>query len=111
MLEKITQWLILLGIYFIGSSLSNIFHLPLPGSIIGMMLLFVLLLSGLFKLQWVEKVAQLHLKHMTLLFIPFIVGVFLSLDIFRVQGWKLLFVLVITSLIVLLGTAYTCSRL
>ncbi|MFB4162361.1 CidA/LrgA family protein [Alteribacillus sp. JSM 102045] len=107
MFPKMVQWSILIGVYFIGMKLSSLLHLPLPGSIVGMLLLFVLLSTDIIKLQWIENVTSLHLQHMTLLFIPFIVGIFLSLDIFRVQGWKLLFVLVITSLIVLLGTAYT----
>ncbi|WP_158738676.1 CidA/LrgA family protein [Alteribacillus sp. YIM 98480] len=107
MFSKVVQWSILLSVYYTGIRLSAFFHLPLPGSIVGLLLLFVLLLTGFVKLEWIEGVASLHLKHMTLLFIPFIVGVFLSLDIFRVQGLKLLFVLVITSLIVLLSTAYT----
>jgi holin-like protein len=58
------------------------------------------------KLAWIEEIAQLHIKHLTLLFIPFTVGVFHYIGIFRIEGIKLVFTLAISSLAVLLVTAF-----
>jgi holin-like protein len=85
------------------------FNLPFSGSIIGMVLLLVVLGTGLVKIKWVSAAADLHLNHMTLLFIPLIVGIFFKLKMLQGQSWKLIVVLIISSLLGLLGTGYTAE--
>ncbi|MBU8905282.1 CidA/LrgA family protein [Desertibacillus haloalkaliphilus] len=95
--------------YFIGQVTVTTFHLPFPASIVGMLLLFVSLLLGFIKLEWVETVANIHLKHIILFFIPPIVGVFYYLEIFKQDGFKLTLVLILSSLVVLLVTAFAAD--
>ncbi|MFC0274044.1 CidA/LrgA family protein [Metabacillus herbersteinensis] len=102
----IAQFFTILFIYLVGNSLVILLDLPIPGSIIGMVLLFIALLMGVCKLRWVEAVAQLHIKHITLLFIPFAVGVLHYTSSFQMEGLKLAAILVTSSLVVLLVTAY-----
>ncbi|MGG1572357.1 CidA/LrgA family protein [Fictibacillus sp. NRS-1165] len=90
-----------------GNAASAFFHLPLPGSIIGMFLLLAGLLTGIVKLEWVEGAANYHLRHMTLLFIPPVVGLFLNWGTVHVQIWKVLIVLSLSSLCILLGTGFS----
>jgi holin-like protein len=106
MVRFIVQFLTILLIYLFGNRLVLWLDLPIPGSIVGMVLLFVALSLGVCKLKWVEAVAQLHIKHFTLLFIPFAVGVWHYTDIFRLEGLKLVVILTTSSLFVLLVTAY-----
>jgi holin-like protein len=96
-------------LYLLGSALASYFHLPLPGSILGMLLLFFALLLGVCRMSWIEEGAVLHLKHITLLFIPPIINVVQYTGIFRKEGAKLLIVLGISSFIVLLVTAYAAE--
>jgi holin-like protein len=103
--KYLAQFITIMIIYFFGNGLSVWMKLPIPGSIIGMFLLFIGLLTGVMKLSWIEKIAQLHIKHLTLLFIPFTVGVFHYITIFQIEGLKLFFTLVISSLTVFLVTA------
>jgi holin-like protein len=105
MIKYLAQFITIIIIYSLGNGLSAWLKLPVPGSIIGMFLLFMGLLTGVVKLSWIEKIAQLHIKHLTLLFIPFTVGVFHYITIFQIEGLKLVFTLVISSLAVLLVTA------
>jgi holin-like protein len=74
-----------------------------------MAILFIALLSGVCKLKWVERIAQLHIKHITLLFIPFAVGVWHYAGIFRIEGIKLAIILATSSLFVLFVTAYSAE--
>lgn len=60
-------------------------------------------------MNWVSDVANLHLKHMVLLFIPSIIGIFFSLSILQGQSWKIIVVLIISSLLGLVGTGYTAE--
>lgn len=109
MVRILFQFLIMLVIYLVGNSLVTWLHLPLPGSIVGMILLFAALSLGVCKLTWVENVAQLHIKHFTLLFIPSIIGVLHYTGTFQTEGFKLAVILAISSLVVLLVTAYTAE--
>ena len=43
--------ILLLSIYFVSEIISKLFNLPVPGSIIGMILLFVLLTSNIIKIE------------------------------------------------------------
>jgi len=111
MVRTIAQFLTILVIYLTGTRIVTWLELPVPGSIVGMALLFIALVSGLCKLQWVETAAQLHIKHITLLFIPFIIGVWHFAGIFRVEGIKLAIILAASSLVVLLVTAFIAEYL
>jgi holin-like protein len=75
----------------------------------GMVLLLVALGTGLVKINWVSAAADLHFKHMILLFIPLIAGIFFKLNMLQGQIWKLIVVLIISSLLGLLGTGYTAE--
>lgn len=111
MVRTIAQFITILLIYLTGTRLVAWLELPVPGSIVGMALLFIALVSGVCKLQWVEAIAQLHIKHITLLFIPFIIGVWHFAGIFRVEGIKLAIILAASSLVVLLVTAFMAEFL
>lgn len=67
--------LILLFFYGLGVAGANWLHIPIPGNMLGMLLLAGCLLSGVVKLETVEKAASFFLRHMLLFFIPILVGV------------------------------------
>ena len=53
--------ILLLSIYFVSEIISKLLNLPVPGSIIGMILLFVLLTSNIIKIEKVENLANFFL--------------------------------------------------
>lgn len=65
---------ILLGFAALGSGLQTLFHLPLPGSVLGMVLLWAALGTGLIRLHWLEDAADGLLGILGLLFVPATVG-------------------------------------
>lgn len=65
---------ILIGFAAIGSGLQTWLHLPLPGSVIGMVLLWAALGSGLVRLHWLDVAADGLLGILGLLFVPATVG-------------------------------------
>ncbi|MGG1401655.1 CidA/LrgA family protein [Bacillus salipaludis] len=105
MLRYFVQFFTILLFYSIGSGMVSWLQLPIPGSIAGLFLLFIALNFRVCQLKWVETIAQLHIKHITLLFIPFTVGIWNNIGIFQLEGAKLAIVLAISSLVVLLATA------
>lgn len=58
----------------LGTALERFAGVPLPGNVIGLVLLLAALSLGWVKLEWVESTASWLLKHMMLFFAPLVVG-------------------------------------
>ena len=65
---------LLLACLLFGKACATLLPFAFPGSIIGLLLLFLLLVSQLVPLNWVHQSGQLLLRHMALLFIPVAAG-------------------------------------
>ncbi|MET3634683.1 CidA/LrgA family protein [Streptococcus porcorum] len=69
------QFMIILFFAFVGEGISTLGHLPIPGSIIGLLLLFIALKTKLIRLRHIHLVGQFLLANMTILFLPAAVGI------------------------------------
>ncbi|ASB49986.1 CidA/LrgA family protein [Alkalitalea saponilacus] len=69
--------------YAIGILISKLFGEIIPGSVIGMVLLFVALLSGVVKADKVKPVAGFITRHMALFFVPVGVGLMVTTHYFK----------------------------
>jgi holin-like protein len=81
------QILFLYGLNEAGNLIVEVSHLPLPGNLIGMVLLFLLLTAKIIPLHWVKEGSSILLKHLSLFFIPIAVGLMSYGDLFLHQGW------------------------
>ncbi|WP_211171059.1 CidA/LrgA family protein [Bacillus sp. DNRA2] len=93
------QLLVLWGIYQVGVFTVKETHLPIPGNVMGMILLFLLLCTGHIRLDWVEKVSSLLIKHLSFFFIPVSVGLMTLGHVIIKNGVALIIVLVISTLV------------
>ena len=73
-MKFLKQFLIILALSFVGEALKYFLPLPVPASIYGMVLLFILLLTGLVKLEDVQDAGKFLIEIMPLMFIPAGVG-------------------------------------
>lgn len=96
-----THIFFLYALLLIGNFLQNVFHLFIPGSIIGMLLLFLLLKTGIIKMKWMEEGTSLLLRHLTLFFIPVTIGFMEYLELFSGRGILLLLIIVISTALVM----------
>ena len=112
---KIVKSIVQIGfLYFlllIGNSIARLLHLQIPGSIIGLVLLFLLLQFHIIKLEWIELGASLLLSELLLFFIPSAIGVIDYDALFGVQGMKVVLVIVGSAIIVMFVTGYTAQWL
>lgn len=76
---------ILLVILFAGEAISAYLHLPVPGNVIGFVLLFLLLLKGVVSVDRVAACADFLVKHLLFLFLPAIVGTMTVFDVINRQ--------------------------
>ena len=94
---------LLVGFFLFGGFLHRV-GVPIPGGVLGLLLLYVALTTGLVPLAWLQRAADLLLRHMVLLFVPLTVGL---MDLGRVlsrQAFALSATLIVSFLAVLLTT-------
>ncbi|NEU29995.1 CidA/LrgA family protein [bacterium LRH843] len=103
-IHMIGHFLILSSFYFIGVWIQQTLNLFIPGSIIGMLLLFIMLVTKLLPVRLIETGSAYILRHMPLLFIPVTVGILQFLDVFAGKGLLIIGVNVVSTVIVLLTT-------
>ncbi|MGX7073452.1 CidA/LrgA family protein [Falseniella ignava] len=75
------QLMILFVISLIGEGISTLFRLPIPGSIIGLIILFLALQFKWLRLRHVNMVGNFLLTNMTILFLPPAVGIMEKFDV------------------------------
>lgn len=98
---------IVLGICLIGEGLAKIMPIPFPGSVISMILLFLLLLTKWLKPDHIRQKADFLTKNMAFFFIPAGVGVMNIYPQIKNSILLLLLVCVLTSVITFGVTACT----
>jgi effector of murein hydrolase lrgA/holin-like protein, putative len=86
------QLMIIFIISLVGEGISSVLHLPVPGSIIGLVLLFLALQFKLLRLRHISMVGNFLLANMTILFLPPAVGI---MDKFQVIAPYLLPIMLI----------------
>ena len=91
-------------IYSLSTLVVNYFHIPLPGSVLGMIILFTLLCAGIIKEQWLSAAVNPLLKHLAFFFIPIAVELMQWGDLFINKGYLLFLPLVVSTLVALLAT-------
>ena len=69
-MKLIKQFSIIFLIYSVSYILSKSLKLPIPGNVIGMLILFLLLVFGIIKESHIDEASDILIKNMSLLFVP-----------------------------------------
>lgn len=85
----------------VGTWLKDLFNLSVPGSVVGLLLLFILLMTNVIKLEWIEDGAQFLISNLVFFFIPATVGVMNYFDLFKGKGILLILVVLISTILVM----------
>ncbi|WP_163470173.1 CidA/LrgA family protein [Fusobacterium sp. IOR10] len=101
------QLLILLSINFLGILLEHYFALPLPGTILGMFILFFLLYKKILNEKNIGEICDLLVGNMVILFIPPAINLLSTINLLKTDFFKIIFLLVITTLITMIITGKT----
>ena len=96
--------IIILGIYLTGDLISKGFNLPIPGNILGMIILLILLCTKVIKISQIENISNFLLDHLAFFFIPAGVELMNSFGIIKDTWLKLIFVCIVTTSIVIVST-------
>ncbi len=82
-MKYLKQFLIILAISLLGEVLKELLPLPIPASIYGMVFLFILLLTGVIKLDQVKDAGKFLIEIMPVMFIPAGVGLMSSWNVLK----------------------------
>ena len=93
--------LILLAFQFAGELLVQTLNLPLPGPVLGMVLLLMALTTRAALLQRIAPAANLLIGNLTLLFFPIGIGIVLEWDRYAEHGLALLVSIVFCTVLAL----------
>lgn len=84
MIKKIAQYCVSMALIFLcllaGIQLQTWLGIAIPSSIIGLLILFGLMASGLVPAEWVKPSATFLIRYMILLFVPVSVGLMVHFD-------------------------------
>lgn len=109
--KGIMQVAILFFISIAMNKIVDVIHLPIPGSILGIIVLFTLLQTRVLKLEWIEQGANWLLAELLLFFIPAAVGVMKYIPMLESDGVRILIVVVFSTFIVMASSGLTASRI
>ncbi|MFC4323752.1 CidA/LrgA family protein [Litchfieldia salsa] len=105
MLFILLQLFILTVIYTGSNYIVKLTHLPIPGNVLGMIILYVCLIKRIIKVEYIEKAALYLIKHLALFFVPFAVGLMNYGDLILMSGFQLLVMIVGSTVIGLAVTS------
>lgn len=103
-MKYVTQLGIIAGISFVGELLYIAVPLPVPASVYGLLLLFLLLMCKVIKLEQIEDTADFFLGIMPILFISPSVSLITSIDLMK---GNILAIILITFLSTVMTTIVT----
>ncbi|MHC8331364.1 CidA/LrgA family protein [Pseudomonas sp. LB3P25] len=98
---------VLLAIYLLGCQMAVWFAWPIPGGVIGMVLLLLAFALGVVKPAALQMGAGLLMAEMLLFFIPALMSLLDYGGLLRSDGWRILLVIGVSTLMVMLVTAFT----
>lgn len=92
---------------YAGQFIATLLPITIPGSIIGMLLLFLLLSLQILPAQWVKPGCHIFIRYMALLFVPIGVGVMQYFDLLRTQFGPIVVSCTISTIIVLVVVSWS----
>ncbi|MFD2130880.1 CidA/LrgA family protein [Pseudogracilibacillus auburnensis] len=102
--KVIIQIGLLFCMYFIGTWIQQAFSLFIPGSVIGLVFMFILLSTGILRAQWIESGARFMMNHLVLFFIPATVGLLNYYHLFAGKGIFLVIITMVSTFVVMVAS-------
>ena len=103
-MKYVWQLVIILGVSFLGELLNFLIPLPVPASIYGLVILFLLLLTKVIKVEHVKETSDLFLAIMPMLFVVAGVGVIDYWDIIKPRLVPAIIIMLVVTIVIMAST-------
>ena len=110
-IKLILQLALIMLITFIGTEVQKLLHIPLAGSIVGLMLFFLLLQVKIVPESWINVGADFLLKTMVFFFIPSVVGIMDVASNITMNYILFFIVIIIGTCLVALSSGYIAEKM
>ena len=91
------EFMLIFTINYVGMLLSKILHLPLPGTIVSLLLLFLMLQFKILKLEKIENAGNFLLLNMTIFFMPPTVKIIDSYELLEKDLFKIIVIIIVST--------------
>lgn len=105
------QLALILGICYAGDLIHKATGIPVPGNILGMLILLILLCLKIVKLEQIREVSDFFLKRLAFFFLPPAIGLMLVGDDVKSQWPLLLLLCIVITVITMAATGWTVQLL
>lgn len=105
-LKIIKQIAIIFSICWISQIIEHFLPFAFSASIIGMILLFLCLLTGFLKIEHIQEKSDFLLSNMAFFFIPAGVSIINYFDVLKSNAWQILLICIITTFVTFGVTAF-----
>lgn len=102
---------LIFGICLVGEGVAALLPVAFPASVISMVLLIVLLLTGVVKDRHIQTASHFLVANMAFFFLPSFVGLLEHIELLKSQLVPLLLIIVLTTPVVYLVTGWTVRLL
>lgn len=108
-MKYLKEFLIIISITCIGEIIRHVVPLPIPASIYGLVLMFILLYTGVIKLEQVKDTAQFLIAIMPVMFIPAAVALMDSFSVLQPILIPALITIIVCNIVVMVVTGLTAQ--
>jgi holin-like protein len=110
-MRVLLQLALILGICYVGDLIHDYMGIPVPGNILGMLILLLLLCLKIVKLDQIREVSDFFLKRLSFFFLPPAIGLMLVGDDVKSQWPLLLFLCIVITIVTMVTTGWTVQLL
>lgn len=110
-MKILLQLSLLLSLWLGGELIKIGLHIPIPGSVIGMVLLFILLSFGIVKVKHLQEISDFLLGNLAFFFVPLGVGLLGAVGILKGSWWQILLLVLVSTILVIVVTGLTAQAL
>lgn len=110
-MKLLKEIIIIFGIYYIGETCRVLLHIPIPGSLIGMLLLVLALHFKIVKLGQISTISNFLLGHLSFFFIPAGVALMAVFPQIANNWYWILLVCVITTFFTMGLSGYSVQKM
>ena len=110
-MKYLMQFGIIIGLSLVGEVLNSVIPLPVPASVWGMVLLFVLLCLKVIKLDQVQNAADFLLSIMTVMFVPVGASLITSFADIKDEILGIFAIIIVSTVVCFLVTGKVAQRI
>lgn len=106
-LRLLVELAVICALFLLGGQIASWLGWPIPGGVMGLALLLILFASGVLKPAMLQLGAGWLMAEMLLFFIPALMSLLDYGSLIRDEGWRILLVIAVSTLMVMIVTAMT----